>query len=101
MTIEDNDRWSEFVILQAIVCQVSRRRQPPMVQALLPAIVIIGAWELGARFAFDPRFIGQPSAILRHLLDELARGGIWADAAITFWEIMLGYVIGAIAGMTI
>jgi NitT/TauT family transport system permease protein len=69
-----------------------------IVQALLPAIIIIGAWELGAHFAFDPRFIGQPSAIFRYLLDELARGPIWTDAAITFWEIMLGYVIGAVAG---
>jgi sulfonate transport system permease protein len=69
-----------------------------MVQALLPAIVIIGAWELGAWFAFDPRFIGQPSEILRYLFDEVRRGEIWADAAITFWEIMLGYVIGAAVG---
>lgn len=69
-----------------------------MVQGLLPAIVIIGAWELGAWFAFDPRFIGQPSEILRYLFDEAGRGEIWTDAAITFWEIMLGYVIGAIAG---
>jgi NitT/TauT family transport system permease protein len=68
------------------------------VQGLLPAIVIIGAWELGAHFAFDPRFVGQPSDIFRYLLDELARGAIWDDAAITFWEIMLGYVIGAVAG---
>jgi NitT/TauT family transport system permease protein len=69
-----------------------------VVQALLPAIVIIGAWELGAHFAFDPRFVGQPSQIFSHLLAEVTRGEIWADAAITFWEIMLGYVIGAIAG---
>jgi NitT/TauT family transport system permease protein len=69
-----------------------------MVQALLPAIVIIGAWELGAHFLFDPRFIGQPSQILSYLVEEMVRGAIWADAAITFWEIMLGYVIGALAG---
>jgi NitT/TauT family transport system permease protein len=69
-----------------------------LVQGLLPAIVIIAAWELGAHFAFDPRFVGQPSDIFRYLIDELARGAIWGDAAITFWEIMLGYVIGAVAG---
>src|SRR3954463_4981769 len=69
-----------------------------MFQALLPAIVIIGAWELGAWFAFDPRFIGQPSEILRYLFEEIRRGEIWTDAAITFWEILLGYVIGAVAG---
>jgi sulfonate transport system permease protein len=69
-----------------------------MLQALLPAIVIIGAWELSARLLFDPRFVGQPSDILRYLVDEVRRGAIWTDAAITFWEIMLGYVIGAAAG---
>src|SRR3977135_3008606 len=69
-----------------------------VVQAILPAIVIIGAWELGAHFAFDPRFIGQPSDIFRYLLDEITPGEMWADAAITFWEIMLGYAIGAVAG---
>jgi sulfonate transport system permease protein len=69
-----------------------------MIQALLPAIVIIGAWELGAWFAFDPRFIGQPSQIIHYLFEEIRRGEIWTDAAITFWEIMLGYAIGAVAG---
>lgn len=68
------------------------------IQALLPAIVIVLVWELGARFAFDPRFIGQPSSIFGYLLDEMTRGEIWTDAAITFWEIMLGYVIGAVTG---
>ena len=69
-----------------------------IIQGLLPAIVIIGAWEFGAWFLFDPRFIGQPSAIFLHLLDEIVKPRIWNDAAITFWEIMLGYILGAIAG---
>jgi NitT/TauT family transport system permease protein len=69
-----------------------------VVHALLPALVIVGAWELGARFMFDPRFVGQPSGILRYLLVEITRGEVWTDAAITFWEILLGYVIGAAAG---
>jgi NitT/TauT family transport system permease protein len=69
-----------------------------IVHALLPALVIIGAWELGARFVFDPRFVGQPSDILRYLVAEAARGEIWTDAAITFWEVLLGYVIGALTG---
>jgi ABC-type nitrate/sulfonate/bicarbonate transport system permease component len=47
-----------------------------LLQGLLPAIVIIGAWELGAHFVFDPRFVGQPSDILRYLLDEARRGEI-------------------------
>ncbi len=68
------------------------------IQALLPAVVIIAAWELGAHFLFDPRFVGQPSKIFVHLLDEIAKPGIWTDTAITFWEILLGYVIGAITG---
>jgi NitT/TauT family transport system permease protein len=69
-----------------------------ILKALLPALVIIAAWELGAIFLFDPRFIGKPSEILVYLLAEIARGEIWVDAMVTFWEIMLGYVIGAIAG---
>src|SRR3954471_13372436 len=69
-----------------------------VIHALLPAIVIIGAWELGAHFAFDPRFVGQPSDIFRYLVEEAGRGEIWTDAAITFWEIMLGYAIGAVTG---
>ena len=69
-----------------------------MLQALLPAFVIIGAWELGARFVFDPRFVGQPGKIFLHFIDEIVKPGIWTDIAITFWEILLGYVIGAITG---
>jgi NitT/TauT family transport system permease protein len=66
--------------------------------ALLPALVIIGAWEVGAHLLFDPRFIGQPSEILRYLASELQRSEIWTDAAITFWEVMAGYLIGAVLG---
>jgi NitT/TauT family transport system permease protein len=69
-----------------------------IVHAFLPALVIIAAWELGARFVFDPRFVGQPTDILRYLVVEATRGEIWTDAAITFWEVMLGYVIGALSG---
>jgi NitT/TauT family transport system permease protein len=69
-----------------------------IIHSLLPALVIVGTWEFGAHFLFDPRFIGQPSQILRYLLSEVVRGEIWSDAAITFWEIMLGYVIGAVTG---
>jgi len=69
-----------------------------IVHALLPAVVIIGAWELGARFVFDPRFVGQPSEILRHFFSEVTRGEIWTDVAVTFWEILLGYVVGALSG---
>jgi NitT/TauT family transport system permease protein len=69
-----------------------------IVQALLPALVILGAWEIGAHLLFDPRFVGQPSRIFVHLVDEIVKPGIWVDTAITFWEILLGYVIGAITG---
>ena len=69
-----------------------------LLRALLPAVVIIGAWELGAWFLFDPRFVGRPSDIFVHLIEEIRKPGIWTDAAITFWEILLGYVIGAILG---
>src|SRR5688572_31821768 len=67
-------------------------------QALLPALVIIGAWEICAWFVFDPRFVGRPSDIFLHFIDEIAKRRIWTDTAITFWEILLGYVIGAITG---
>src|SRR5438045_1944593 len=69
-----------------------------MLQAILPAIVISAAWEICAWFVFDPRFVGQPSKIFLHFIDEIAKPGIWTDTAITFWEILLGYVIGAISG---
>src|ERR1051325_942899 len=64
--------------------------------AFIPALVIVGAWEIAALLLFDPRFIGQPSEIVRYLASELQRGEIWTDAAITFWEVMAGYVIGAL-----
>jgi NitT/TauT family transport system permease protein len=69
-----------------------------IIHALLPAFVIIALWELGAHFAFDPRFVGQPSEIFLLLIEEVAKPRIWSDTAITFWEILLGYVIGAFTG---
>jgi sulfonate transport system permease protein len=69
-----------------------------MIQGLVPAVVILALWELGARFLFDPRFIGEPSAIAAYLVTELGRGPIWHDVAVTFSEILLGYAIGTVVG---
>lgn len=67
-------------------------------QRILPALVIIGAWELAAMYLFDPRFVGRPSAILKYFLAEIQKPRIWIDTQVTFAEILIGYVIGVVTG---
>jgi NitT/TauT family transport system permease protein len=64
----------------------------------MPGLVILAAWEIGARYLFDPQFIGQPSRIIESLVLHLQTGRMWHHVWITFGEIAIGYTIGLAVG---
>ena len=65
-------------------------------------IVLLSAWEWGVRAGrIDPFFFTQPSAVWRFLVEELAGPDVWMHVVVTLRETILGFAIGAIAGIVV
>lgn len=67
-------------------------------QMTVPGIVLIGLWELGANFAFDPTFVGQPSLIIKSFAAHFVTRAMWVDVWVTLREILIGYGLGVALG---
>jgi len=61
------------------------------------------SWELAATHWIDPFFYSKPSAIGDRLTDWFTKGtafgSIWTQLAVTLEEAVLGFLIGAVAGV--
>jgi len=66
---------------------------------LLPAIVLLAAWEWivfdSARLTF---LFAAPSLIWEKALEEYVQSAIWKDIGITAFEALCGLVIGSVLG---
>jgi NitT/TauT family transport system permease protein len=91
----------------------ARRRRRILVNVLrvLFFVVIVGGWELGARWqlpgasapVIDPFFWGQPTGIWAQLVTWVtqgtAQGSLWEQIAVTLEETLLGFAIGVVLGI--
>jgi NitT/TauT family transport system permease protein len=68
---------------------------------LLCAIVILGGWEFGSGWLWDPFYFSKPSLILVKLAHEFVDKGFYKDLWVTAIEMIAGYSIGAFAGIGI
>jgi ABC-type nitrate/sulfonate/bicarbonate transport system permease component len=63
---------------------------------------ILAAWEIGAQTRYlNPVIMSSPSAVLRALIEEFRRGQIWAHAAVTIQEYLLGLTLAVTIGIVI
>jgi NitT/TauT family transport system permease protein len=77
-------------------------RRPLLVRLvqLALAVVLLGAWELGAAAGVvDPFFFSRPSAIVGQVGAWVADGGIFRHLWVTLVEAMLALLIGSAAGL--
>ncbi len=72
-----------------------------LVGRILLAAVVLGAWELGSGRLWDPFYFSRPSLILAKIGGEVADPGFYADLGITALEMVVGFGIGALAGIAI
>jgi NitT/TauT family transport system permease protein len=84
------------------------RRRQLTVQGLrvLTGVVWIGSWELFSRQHWvDPFFFGMPSGIVQRLAtwttEGTALGPLWQQVFVTMQETVLGFVVGAAAGVVV
>ncbi|RKP53762.1 ABC transporter permease [Pararobbsia silviterrae] len=65
------------------------------------AVLVIGLWEVSARWLFDPFWIGQPSAIVMRLWSLLESGDLWWHSIPTIGEAVAGLALSLIVGIPI
>jgi len=66
---------------------------------LLVALVIIGVWEGISGPLIDPFWLSRPSEVVVYLWEVMLSGELWSDLYLTFRATLLGYFLGAIAGL--
>ncbi len=81
-------------------------RRKVLVYALRVGILVValGAWEVGARVGWiDPFFFSMPSQIADQIwvwaTEGTSQGSLWKQILVTMEETVLGFFIGAVAGV--
>lgn len=62
-------------------------------------VLIIVIWQIASGRIIDPLFISKPTAIWQRLVGWAGDGTLWTNSWITIREILIGYAIGAVAGV--
>ncbi|HKP52724.1 MAG TPA: 1,4-dihydroxy-2-naphthoate octaprenyltransferase [Chloroflexia bacterium] len=70
--------------------------------SLLSPILLIGLWELAARFGWiDMRFFSSPSRMFETLGDIVADGSLFHDLGVSLTRILLGFLLGGVPAIVV
>ena len=70
--------------------------------SLLSPILLIGLWELAARFGWiDMRFFSSPSRVFETLGDIVADGSLFHDLSVSLTRIFLGFLLGGVPAIAV
>jgi len=87
------------------VARKSAMLQRPGVSRLGVVVVLLGAWEISARFFVDRDFLSPPSVVFASLGDVVGTPGVPEALGVTLYELAVAFVlsvgIGLIAGLSI
>ena len=64
-------------------------------------IVLLGLWEIAARWWVDPMFLSPPSQVFMSLQRVLDTRGVPAALRITFWELGIAFALSVAIGLVI
>jgi NitT/TauT family transport system permease protein len=81
-----------------ILAWVSRR---PGVARLAVIAALLAFWEIAARWLVDPMFLSPPSRVLGSLAAVLRTPGVPAALRITFFELLVAFVIAVAIGLVL
>jgi sulfonate transport system permease protein len=71
-----------------------------VVLGMLVPVVLLGLWQWGAtNGSFSSSQLPTPSAVFSALLELIERGTFWSHVAISLQRVLLGFAIGASAGL--
>lgn len=66
---------------------------------LVILVLFVGLWQLVSGRVVDPLFISSPSEIWAKLVQWSGNGTLWTNTWLTIQEIVLGFALGASAGI--
>ena len=65
-------------------------------------ILFLIGWQLAVQYKFvDPIFVSTPAAVYASLVSLVQQREIWLMAGVTYYEILMGFIIGAASGISI
>lgn len=84
--------------------RIRQRRTLIISLRVLVLVVVLGGWELAARYKWiDPFFYSMPSMIWNQIVewmrDGTSQGSLERQVAVTLEETVIGFLIGSIAGV--
>lgn len=65
------------------------------------AVVLLGVWQFGAGWLFDPFFFSTPLAVFEQLFKEVSDPGFYMDLRVTAVEMAAGFGVGAGGGIVL
>lgn len=74
------------------------RRPGRWLLQLAPGIVLVVAWELASGRLIREAYVSSPAVVVERLFDLFRTGAIFPDLRTTGIELLLGYLIGVVAG---
>ncbi len=96
----------EALARESEIAQAAIRRRRSMIIALrlIVLVVILGGWEISARYKLiDPFFYSMPSMIWEQIVewvrDGTSQGPLWTQVLVTLEETVIGFLIGSVAGV--
>ncbi len=79
-----------------------RRHRLVLAGRIAVLVVLLGAWQgLAQLHLVDPGVVASPSSIWAHLVKWSLDGTLWFHSAITIEETVIGFLIGASAGIVL
>ena len=64
----------------------------------LVLVIFLVAWWLLSGPVLDPQFVGSPVGVAERLVEWTGNGVLWSNTWITVQEVVLGFLLGAVAG---
>ncbi|GKY89903.1 ABC transporter permease [Sinisalibacter aestuarii] len=93
----------QFKLARQVDVDKAKRRKRTInvvIMRILVLAALLVPWQLGVEAGLiDPLFFSSPSAILTFLVTELGSGGVWPHVLVTVREALMGFLIGAVAGV--
>jgi len=77
---------------------VSPRRRLFLYRALF-ALALLAFWEGASGRLIDPFWVSSPSRVFAYLAQVTLDGSIFEHAAVTLYEVVVGFVLGAVTGI--
>ena len=74
----------------------------PVVNTIISLSVFALIWQLYVQFFNVPHFmLPAPGSVLQETIYQFTSGDIWIHIGITLYEVLLGFIIGVLAGCAI